>query len=108
MNAEVMQNVAAAGQQVTNTVRNNGMNPIRAEQEGGRARNRMDTCSCTHIPSYQCGCPHTPSYRPAPTNPPTEGNYNWTQRQHQAIQKIAVHVNMLSFELKTPTNPATL
>jgi hypothetical protein len=30
MNAEVTQNVAAAGQQVTNTVRNNGRNPIRA------------------------------------------------------------------------------
>ena len=47
MNAEVTQNVATAGQQVTNTVRNNGRNPIGAGQEGGGARNRMDRCSCT-------------------------------------------------------------
>jgi hypothetical protein len=65
MNAEVTQNVATAGQQVTNTVRNNGRNPIGAGREGGGARNRTDRCSCTRTPSYRCGCPHTPSYHPA-------------------------------------------
>jgi hypothetical protein len=106
MNAEVTQNVVMAGQRVASSVRNNGRNLMQAGREGGR-----DRCSCTHTPSYQCGCTRTPSYRPVPTNPPTEGNYNWTQRQHQAIQKIVVavvHMNMLCFELKTPTNPATL
>jgi hypothetical protein len=25
------------------------------------------------------GCTCTPNYRPVPMNPPTEGNYRWTQ-----------------------------
>jgi hypothetical protein len=103
MNAKVTQNVVTAGLRVTNSVRNNGRNPMRAGRDGGR-----DRCSCTRTPSYRCGCTRTQNYRPTPMNPPTEGNYNWTQRQHQAIRKIVVHVNMLGFELETPTNPATL
>jgi hypothetical protein len=103
MNAEVTQNVVTADQRVASSVRNKGRNPMQARQEEG-----LDRCSCTRTPSYQCGCTHTPSYHPAPMNPPTEGNYNWTQRQHQAIQKTVLHVNMLCFELKAPTNPATL
>jgi hypothetical protein len=74
MNAEVTQTVVTAGQRVANSVKNNGRNPMRAGPEGGR-----DRCSCTRTLSYRCGCTCTLSYCPAPMNPPTEGNYNWTQ-----------------------------
>jgi hypothetical protein len=67
INAEVTQNVVTAGLWVTNSVRNNGRNLMRARWEGGR-----DRCSCTRTPSYQCGCTRTPNYHPAPMNPPTE------------------------------------
>jgi hypothetical protein len=105
----VRQQVAMVGHQVSNSVpeTREGIccNPDKRDEErihcdrqqGGGVRNWGNT-----------GCTCTPNYRPVPTNPPTAGNYRWTQQQHQAIQKFVVHANMLCFEMKTPTNPATL
>jgi hypothetical protein len=74
MHAKVTQHVATAGCQVANSVRNNGRNPLQPGQERGRARNQRVTGDINASIA-----PHTPYYCPALMNPPTEGNYRWTQ-----------------------------
>ncbi len=123
--AEQQNHLHAATLRVLESVRTNGRNPLRPRREGVYCRSgRYGNRHVGHGGTSHVGCrvprrhrrrpraysSHRPQYRPVPSASPKHGwgNGRWTQRQETAARKIATQVNMMCFDVKSPSNPAVL
>lgn len=128
--AQQMDHLHAATLRVLESVRTSGRNPLRPRREGVYQRSgRYGSChACPsnvgsaytnnvgcRVPRRQRRRPRAYSsnrhqYRPVSSASPKHGfgNGRWTQRQETAARKIATQVNMVCFDIKSPSNPAVL
>ena len=123
--AEQQNHLHQATLRVLESVRTCGRNPLRPRREGVYQRSgRYGNGHVGHGGTSHVGCrvPHgnrrrprayarnRAQYRPVSSASPKHGfgNGRWTQRQETAARKIATQVNMVCFDVKSPSNPAVL